>query len=230
MAIVTEVRFAHEHGALADTLNALDTVEARVVREAATDPDQNVYVFRFKNVESEDLREALESDHTVDRVDSMERFDEELWGVVFAEGTELIAPLVTSHDGFVLEARSSRLDEDLRGWLERWLLPDRQALQDIWRTARDRGFDVDVLEFREREAGELDHPGPHVLTEPQREALVLACERGYFEEPRRTSLEELAAELDLSASAVGARLRRGMKSLIGMALITEETVDERSEE
>jgi len=229
MAIVTEVGFAHEHGALADTLNALTTVDVSVVREAATDPDQDVYVFRFDNADDVDLRAVLESDHTVKRVDSMEQFDEELWGVVFAEGTELIAPLVTSHDGFVLEARSSSADDDLRGWHERWMLPDRQALQDIWRTARDRGFRFDVFEFRNRDTGELDHPGPYVLTAAQREALVIARERGYFEEPRETSLEELASELDVSASAVGARLRRGMNALIGMSLISGEDLEERTD-
>jgi predicted DNA binding protein len=36
------------------------------------------------------------------------------------------------------------------------------------------------------------------LTETQREALVLAFERGYFDTPRESSLEEIAAELDIT--------------------------------
>lgn len=56
------------------------------------------------------------------------------------------------------------------------------------------------------------------LSPQQRETLLLAYERGYFETPRRTSQEALAAELDRSSSAVSTRLRRGMETLL------EETI------
>lgn len=59
------------------------------------------------------------------------------------------------------------------------------------------------------------------LTETQREALVLAYERGYFDSPRETSLEELAAELDITQQSLSSRLRRGHRRLIGGALIAQ---------
>lgn len=46
------------------------------------------------------------------------------------------------------------------------------------------------------------------LTEQQQETLQLAVERGYFEVPRKTTCEELAAELGVSTSAVSTQLRR----------------------
>lgn len=219
MAIVTEVRFAHERGALAHTINQAPDVEVNVVPEASTDPEQNLYVFRFEGIDSASVRDLLEADHTVHRIQPMTGFEEELWGVVFAEETELMGPLVTSHDGFVLEAQSSSPEDDLRGWYEEWLLPDRRALHDIWQRAREDGFDFEVLEFREQGREDPKYTGPNDITEEQREALLMAFERGYFEEPRETSLEELATELDVSASAVGARLRRGMKSLVRSSLV-----------
>jgi len=221
MAIVTEVRFAHEQGGLAYTMNQDPDVEVNVVPEASTDPEQDLYVFRLEGIDPESARRLLEADHTVDRVQPMEGFAEELWSVVFTEDTKLIGPLVTSHDGFVLEARSSSPEDDLRGWHERWLLPDRRSLHDIWQRARDDGFDFEVLEFREQSREDPKYTGPNALTEAQREALVMAFERGYFEEPRETSLEEMAAEFDVSASAVGARLRRGMKSLVRMSRVQD---------
>lgn len=56
------------------------------------------------------------------------------------------------------------------------------------------------------------------LTETQREALTLAYERGYFETPRKVSLEEIATELDITQQSLSSRLRRGHHRLIGATL------------
>lgn len=56
------------------------------------------------------------------------------------------------------------------------------------------------------------------LTESQREALILAYERGYYHTPRETTLEELAEELGITGQSVGSRLRRGIDHLIGSTL------------
>lgn len=44
------------------------------------------------------------------------------------------------------------------------------------------------------------------ITEKQREAIRIAVERGYYEKPRGATLADLAAELDISRSAVSQRL------------------------
>jgi len=56
------------------------------------------------------------------------------------------------------------------------------------------------------------------LTETQREALVLAYERGYFDTPRETSLEEIAEELGITQQSLSSRLRRGHRRLIKATL------------
>ncbi len=58
------------------------------------------------------------------------------------------------------------------------------------------------------------------LTEPQREALVLAYERGYFDSPRKASLEEIADEFGITQQSLSSRLRRGHRRLIRATLIT----------
>ena len=58
------------------------------------------------------------------------------------------------------------------------------------------------------------------LTETQREALVLAFECGYFDTPRESSLEEIAAELGITQQSLSSRLRRGHRRLISETLIT----------
>jgi len=56
------------------------------------------------------------------------------------------------------------------------------------------------------------------LTEAQREALVLAYERGYFDTPREVSLEEIADELDITQQSLSSRLRRGHRRLVKATL------------
>ncbi|WP_410765403.1 helix-turn-helix domain-containing protein [Haloferax sp. DFSO60] len=73
---------------------------------------------------------------------------------------------------------------------------------------------------------EHEEPLDNQLTPSQREALLLALERGYFDDHRRTSLAELGTELDISRQAVAARLRRAFRSLA--STVSEETPrDER---
>ncbi|MFC6976574.1 helix-turn-helix domain-containing protein [Halomicroarcula sp. GCM10025709] len=65
--------------------------------------------------------------------------------------------------------------------------------------------------------GESEAPG-NGLTDHQQEALRTAYELGHFDIPRRASLEQIADELDISASSASERLRRAQAQLI------EETV------
>ncbi|NGM67672.1 bacterio-opsin activator [Natronolimnobius sp. AArcel1] len=56
------------------------------------------------------------------------------------------------------------------------------------------------------------------LTATQQEALVLAYERGYFESPRETTMEEIGDELGITQQAVASRLRRGINYILGNTL------------
>ena len=56
------------------------------------------------------------------------------------------------------------------------------------------------------------------ITPKQWEALELAFERGYYDRPRRTDLSALAAELDISKSAVSQRLRAAETRLVSAVL------------
>ncbi|KAB1188657.1 MULTISPECIES: helix-turn-helix domain-containing protein [Haloferax] len=56
------------------------------------------------------------------------------------------------------------------------------------------------------------------LTGPQFEALQLAYVEGYFDDPRRTTLDTLAQELRISRQALSGRLRRAFDTLAADAL------------
>jgi len=226
MVVITEVQFAHESGALAGTFGALPDLAVTVIRETSTDPEGNVYHLRFDEYRYGEIRPVLEDDHTVHSVERVSEFDDGcLCGVEFTDGTRLLAPRVTSEGGFVIDARSPATERHRKGWYERWLLPDHGAIHDIWQHAREEGFEFEVIELYSHEEIGARHRSVDALTDEQHRTLVAAYEAGYFAEPRETSLEELAETLDRSASAVGGRLRRGLKALVGETLVTSRHRD-----
>ncbi|ELZ04330.1 Bacterio-opsin activator HTH domain protein [Natrialba aegyptia DSM 13077] len=69
----------------------------------------------------------------------------------------------------------------------------------------------DLAELTVEAVMEYDHTASrqfHELTTRQREVLLTAYECGYYEVPREATYEDIAAELDCSASSVGQTLRR----------------------
>ncbi len=60
------------------------------------------------------------------------------------------------------------------------------------------------------------------LTEPQRKAITLATEMGYYNIPRGCTTEELADELGISDQAVTERLRRAIAALVTYTLTPSE--------
>lgn len=222
MPTITEVRFAHEDGALAGTFAALEGLDVRVLPETSTAPERDMYVFTFDNVAAENLESALAADHTVAAVRPMPEFGERtLWSVEFAGEAKLLAPRVTREGGFVVDARSAQSDSDFPGWHERWLLPDREAIHDIWEYARAEGFEFEVLDLRRRGSADVRNTARDVLTDEQRDALLTAYELGYFADPREASLEDVADALEHSPSAIGGRIKRGMKALIESTLVVD---------
>jgi predicted DNA binding protein len=61
------------------------------------------------------------------------------------------------------------------------------------------------------------------LSGPQRETLIRAIERGYYDIPRQCSTKELADEFDLSDQAVIERLRRGIENLVTNTILVSGT-------
>lgn len=64
------------------------------------------------------------------------------------------------------------------------------------------------------------------LTPTQRETLLTAFRRGYFDVPRDVNLMGLAEEFGISDTAVSQRLRRGIATLIAAALVESNETDD----
>lgn len=88
-------------------------------------------------------------------------------------------------------------------------VPDRDELRAILSSLRDAGAEPRLTQITTASASEELPTVPlevDTLTEKQREAVRIAVDSGYYDTPRRASLEDLAARLGISRSAVSQRL------------------------
>ena len=91
---------------------------------------------------------------------------------------------------------------------------------------QDEEFPVTI----EQISASSEAPGQHygwALTPSQREAVLLALERGYYSVPRETKLEEIADELDITRQAASELVRRGTENVLrkAMAGFSTENLD-----
>lgn len=115
---------------------------------------------------------------------------------------------VTDAGGAVLEAASS--EERLVVTL---VFHRRDGVSRAHEHIESIGIPMDVRRVTDLEAVEEEHRSSP-LTPTQYETLSTAHELGYFDVPRRVTLEELADELDVSHQALSERLRRSHETLV----------------
>lgn len=108
------------------------------------------------------------------------------------------------------------------GWRQQRWFADRAAFDrycGFWRETAD-SFSLLRL-CRGDEVAESDPADG--LTDRQRAALTTAHEMGYFEVPRAASLDDVAAELGITASSLSERLRRAQAQLVARTVAATGT-------
>jgi predicted DNA binding protein len=165
----------------------------------------------------EKLEHTIEKDPTVSDLQCLADPAERgrLYRVLYTEeGMEW-----TTHHRWV-EVDATLLDSKLRNgtWTVEMRFPDQEALGEYRSLLEDRGLDFTVKSLWTKNVGTENQLDP-VLTQRQRETLVRAVERGYYDVPRRINSAELAEEFGISDQALSERLRRGIASLTRQTLI-----------
>lgn len=214
MSLIAIVDIAHPDLALTPTIRECPDASVQVVPHSTTDPETGLFFFLVEGAD-EELEAALDADHTVDHWSLVDDLGStRIYRLQHADGTKLISPKTAELGGLMLKAESNA-----RGWTVRLHLPDREALADLWEYCEDEDISFEL--YRMFRQDEWADGRASELTDEQRAALVNAYEDGYFEEPRETSLEELADRLDISPTAVGGRIRRGTGKLVETTLLEE---------
>ena len=214
--ISVRVYAEHPDLALTHTIRSLPEVEVGVVSDAGTDPQHDVYFFRFEAPDFEAVEAALEEDHTVaDYSVIVDRGDRRTYRIEYSDRAKLLTPAMTEVGGLTLEARSHS-----NGWALTMHLTDHDGLYALSEFAAAEGIRLEILSLKQTE--ETYDRFDFGLTDEQREALVTAYVHGYYDEPRGVSLEGLASLLGISPTAVSGRLRRGSARLLEEVLVDDE--------
>jgi predicted DNA binding protein len=128
----------------------------------------------------------------------------------FPPEQSLVFPLFREHD--ITTIRASR---DADGLHFRARFPGRDALHAFRQDARTIGDHIDVERLYVERSTETTQ---RTLTERQREAVALAHERGYFETPSRTTLEDLSEEFGVTPQTLSRHIRDAVEKLVGDAI------------
>lgn len=219
MSITVKSYIEHDKLALTPTLRSATDINIEVITQANTDPDSNVFPFLIEYDDRDELDAFLAEDPTVDNYELVDASDGTyIYYIDHTDDTELLSPVVTSVNGFMLRAETK-----CRGWFIQLQLPDRDALTTIWEYTEDCGMDFDIIEVYGNAGTASDIS--FGLTEEQIAALKTAYKCGYFSEPREMDLSEVADEIGVSSTAMSGRLRRGMRNLVSAALMEDEDID-----
>ncbi|MFD1512779.1 helix-turn-helix domain-containing protein [Halomarina rubra] len=215
MATVAGLTIPARSFALAGALTALP--ETTFVCESTVAPGEGgAPLLRATGGSRELISEALAGDDSVASFTCLaDHSTEFLYHVKWTPEFDLVLRML-SGTGTVLSARASGAS-----WKIRVLYPGRGALSSAHETSTDHGVAVEIDTVSHLDP---EQPQRFGITTEQREALLAACERGYFDIPRRIGLRELAADIGISHQALSERLRRGHDTLITETLAEREGV------
>lgn len=205
--VVVVFRVEHPDIALTETAANDPSATIRPIRQAGTDPEGERYLFSVTSEDFDRFDDGLARDPTVDEYERVIQLEEEaVYAFVYAEGAILFSTQVGRSNGVVLDIENAGTKWILKTWF-----PNRESAQRLWDFAK--GHDVEIDLDRINEHGSIV-PTSYGLTATQREAVLVALEAGYFDEPRGATLGEVANELGISQPAASGLLRRGINRLV----------------
>ena len=205
--VTATLRLSSPTLALTETVAYDDSATVQPVPGAGTVPDAGGYLFTIQSADFDRFETALRRDSTIADFEQLTCVGSEaVYRFEYAAEATLFSPVIASVDGVSLDWTNEGTAWTVRVWL-----PNRAALATLWEYAVEH----DIQCVIEQVHGYANPVGTDSgLTEDQQEALLLALEMGYFEEPREATLTDVAAELGISQPAAGGLLRRGMRRLL----------------
>ncbi|RQG91129.1 bacterio-opsin activator [Natrarchaeobius halalkaliphilus] len=206
--VIAELTLVHPELVLTPTIEAVPEMTIELEYQAIASPESYFLFFEVCGNHLDRFDRAIESDRTVSEPTALIDDDEcRIYRVRVSSLDRLVLPRAAE-----LGIRVLRTEAGSGGWIPTLEIPELEALQEFraYCERREISFSVDRLYHAEK--GE--RAGEFGLTPIQRETLLVAYEEGYFDDPRGTSMADLAETLGVSSSAVSGRLRRGMETLI----------------
>jgi predicted DNA binding protein len=210
------VRVQHPDIVLSQTVAHDRSSTVKSVSEAGTDPTSGKFFYHIESSDFSRFEDGLRNDSTVgdfERVTET-RDEEAIYSFEYTDEAKVLSPVVSAANGVILD-----MENEGSAWLLTVWIPERTDLVHLWEYAQRNDVDIELLRVNEYASLGTTDAG---LTDSQRDALLVALETGYFEEPRDATLGEVAADLDISQPAASGLLRRGIKRLVVSSLLDDE--------
>ena len=209
------VRAEHPDIVLTETVTHDRSSKVRSVSEAGTDPTSGKFFYHIESSDFQQFEDGLRNDRTIGGFERVieTRDGEAIYSFEYTDEAKILSPVISTANGVILD-----MENDGSAWILTVWMPDRTDLGHLWDYAQANGIDIDLLRVNEYASLGKTDAG---LTDSQRDALLVALEAGYFEEPRNASLGEVAADLDISQPAASGLLRRGIKRLVISSLLDD---------
>ena len=215
MSVITEVRIPPDDFELGQILS-LDEASAIELETLVPSGDATVPLFWVYEPVGNEFLDAVERYPTVNSVTEMEVFgDRTLFRLDWDASQDHLFQCIMKYGGQILSATGTS-----EGWNFEIRFPHRDGLSQCQSCCEDAHISLEFVRIYNPTDPEI---GPwYGLSEPQREALMLAVRLGYYDIPRGCTTEELADELGISDQAVTERLRRAIGAFVRHTLLTPE--------
>ena len=216
MSVLTEVRISPDEFELGQILD-LEGAAAVELETLVPSGDVTVPLFWVYEPVREGFLESVRRYPTVNSVTEVDVFeDRTLFRLDWDASQDHLFQCILTNDGQISSATGTP-----EGWDFEIRFADREALSQCETCCADAHISMEVLRVYNPTDPDV---GPwYGLSEPQREALVLAVRMGYYDIPRGCTTEELATELGISDQAVTERLRRAIGAFVRNALLTPDS-------
>lgn len=211
MSLFVELTLYHPHLVLAPTIESCPETTVSVEFQPVTDAIHPKMIFSIRNPQPENIEDALDRDLTVEDWRAIDAFDgSQYYRVDVSDEAKLVTPGLIERGVRFLSAET-----DGSGWRLTAAVRDQEALNDFQTHLRENDVNYRLVRLHQAE----ETAASASLTDSQRETLIEAYRAGYFEVPRRGSLQDVADALGISQSAVSQRLRRAWARIVESELL-----------
>jgi predicted DNA binding protein len=179
--------------------------------------DVTVPLFWIHNSTRESFLERIKRHPAVNDASVVDTFeDRTLFTLDWDAKRDRVFEGISEHDGQLLNAVGTS-----ESWEFELRVANHDTLSDFMTYCETE--DISLTITRAYNPTKPDAGPWYGLTEPQREAMVLAVQMGYYDIPRGCTTKELAEELGISDQAVTERLRRAIVTLATYTLVPIES-------
>jgi len=218
MSVIAELKIPTSEFALGQTLQAVPDITVEFERVVTHSQE---WIMPFLWVQSEDLdavHREITTDPTVAKAIVADRFDDiVLYQISWSDDVRTLINGIFDQSGVLIEANANASCWDVTVQFD-----NQRSLSDI-KDYFEAGLSAFTLE--RLYTPETPRQMEFNLTPSQRDTLVMAIKRGFFDVPRKTTLEDLAAELGITSTAVSERLRRAIVTLGKNTLSIDDEIE-----